>query len=147
MTLLLTRCSFPRQRIDHWACGGWRGPGGACAGRAGRLPTMPLGNALARHNAEFAQQAPYLIDQRGALGSEIGLGGGDADVAVAGVGLGGAGLRAHAVLLRLELQVVEPHMNGLGGDAVIIACTADGKPKVTSNGSCDCNLCTQFLKK
>ncbi|MBL8833628.1 MAG: gamma-glutamyltransferase family protein, partial [Rhodospirillales bacterium] len=35
-----------------------------------------------------------------------------------------------AVAAGFTLQVVEPHMNGLGGDAVIIACTADGKPKV-----------------
>ena len=35
-----------------------------------------------------------------------------------------------AVAAGITLQVVEPHMNGLGGDAVIIACAADGKPKV-----------------
>ncbi len=35
-----------------------------------------------------------------------------------------------AVAAGLTLQVVEPHMNGLGGDAVLIACEADGKPKV-----------------
>jgi gamma-glutamyltranspeptidase/glutathione hydrolase len=35
-----------------------------------------------------------------------------------------------AVAAGFTLQVVEPHMNGLGGDAVIIACTADGKPRV-----------------
>ena len=35
-----------------------------------------------------------------------------------------------AVAAGFTLQVVEPHMNGLGGDAVLIACTADGKPKV-----------------
>ena len=35
-----------------------------------------------------------------------------------------------AVAAGFTLQVVEPHMNGLGGDAVLIVCTADGKPKV-----------------
>jgi gamma-glutamyltranspeptidase/glutathione hydrolase len=35
-----------------------------------------------------------------------------------------------AVAAGFTLQVVEPHMNGLGGDAVLIACTADGRPKV-----------------
>jgi gamma-glutamyltranspeptidase / glutathione hydrolase len=35
-----------------------------------------------------------------------------------------------AVAAGFTLQVVEPHMNGLGGDAVLIACTADGTPKV-----------------
>jgi gamma-glutamyltranspeptidase/glutathione hydrolase len=35
-----------------------------------------------------------------------------------------------AVAAGLTLQVVEPHMNGLGGDAVLIACEAEGKPKV-----------------
>ncbi len=35
-----------------------------------------------------------------------------------------------AVAAGFTLQVVEPHMNGLGGDAVLIVCTADGTPKV-----------------
>ena len=35
-----------------------------------------------------------------------------------------------AVAAGLTLQVVEPHMNGLGGDAVLIACEHNGTPKV-----------------